>query len=131
MKTFSIACVLMLLSAPILCHGQISGNIGFNSQAGRSRADSRERGMRGLSEGEKPPTATGSFVEAHVLMNVKADEYVAVFALLREGETVAECAKKMDDIVKTFSDELKKVGVPERDIYVDFITHNRIYGYQV
>lgn len=131
MKKFTVACVLMLLAAPILCHGQISGNIGFNNQGGRIRADSRERALRGLAEGEKPPTGTSSFVEAHVLMNVKADEYVAVFALLHEGETVAECEKKMDDTVKAFTAELKKVGVSEKDVYVDFITHNRIYGYQV
>lgn len=130
MKPFGVACVLMLLAAPILCHGQISGNIGFNNPA-RGRPDMRDRAMRGLAEGERPPTNTSSFVEAQVLLNIKADEYVAVFALLHEGETIADCAKKMDDNVASFLTELKKIGIADKDVYVDFITHNRIYGYQV
>ena len=131
MKQFTSVTLLILVVAPGLCKGQISGNVGFAAGGGRGKADSRERAMRWLSEGEKPPTATSSFVEAHVLMNVKADEYVAVFGLMHEGETLADCAKKMDATVTTFSDELKKAGVPAKDVFVDFITHNRIYGYQV
>jgi uncharacterized protein YggE len=131
MKKFTFACVMILLAAPVLCHGQISGNVGFGNPAGRARADSRDRAMRGLAEGERPTTATSSFLEVHVLMNVKADEYVAVFGIMHEGETLAECGKKMDATIKTFLAELKKVGSSDKDVYVDFITHNKIYGYQV
>ena len=38
------------------------------------------------------------FLEASVLMNVKADEYVAVFGVLQEGATVVECNQKMDAV---------------------------------
>jgi uncharacterized protein YggE len=50
---------------------------------------------------------------------------------MHEGETLAECGKKMDDTIKTFTAELKKVGTSDKDVFVDFITHNKIYGYQV
>ncbi len=131
MKKFTLACVLILLAAPVLCHGQIGGNINFGNPASRARTDGRDRAMRGLNEGQIPPTITSSFVEAHVLMNVKADEYVAVFGIMHEGETLPECGAKMDATIKTFTAELKKVGSSDKDVYVDFITHNKIYGYQV
>ena len=35
-----------------------------------------------LTKEEMPPTATSTFVEASVLMNVPADEYVAVFGIV-------------------------------------------------
>ena len=71
------------------------------------------------------------FVEASVLMNVKADDHVAVFAVAREGETVEECGKKMDATVKAFSDALKPLGVAGEDLYVDFVAQNKIYGFEV
>ena len=61
------------------------------------------------------------FVESSVLMNVKADEYVAVFGVAREGETLADCSKKMAATVKAFADELKTLGIGGDDVFVDFI----------
>ena len=34
-----------------------------------------------------PPTDVSMFVDANVLMNVKADEYVVVFGISHEGAT--------------------------------------------
>ena len=78
-----------------------------------------------------PPTGTSMFVEADVLMNVKADEYVAVFGVSREAETVEECGKKMDAAVKEFSEALKPLGVGDGDVFVDFVAQNQIYGFEV
>jgi hypothetical protein len=39
-------------------------------------------------------------------MNVKADEFIAVFGISQEGETVAECSQKMEAVVKEFTDAL-------------------------
>ena len=58
-----------------------------------------------------PPSATSTFVEANVLMNVLADEYVAVFGIAQEGESIAECSQKMDTTIKQLTDELKKLGI--------------------
>jgi len=71
------------------------------------------------------------FLEANVLMNVKADEYVAVFGVLQEGATVAECNQKMDATVGEFSGDLKQLGIGGEDVFVDFASQNKIYGFQV
>ena len=71
------------------------------------------------------------FVEANVLMNVKADEYVAVFGVAEEGATVAECATKMEATLKAFAAETAKIGVDPKDFVIDFIAQNKIYGFEV
>ena len=50
-------------------------------------------------------------------MNVKADEYVAVFGVLQEGATVAECNQKMDATVADFSADLKQLGISGDDMF--------------
>jgi uncharacterized protein YggE len=66
-----------------------------------------------------------------VLMNVKADEYVAVFAINQEGASPSECVQKMDSTVQAFLTDLKGLGIGPRDLFVDFIAQNRIYGYEI
>ena len=70
------------------------------------------------------------FLDASVLMNVPADEYVAVFAVSQEGETPAECGQKMDGVVRWFVEALKPLGIGSNDLYVDFIAQEKIYDYQ-
>ena len=71
------------------------------------------------------------FLDASVLMNVKADEHIAVFALSAEGPSVVECNRKMDTLVRDFSASLKKLGIADEDVTLDFITQNKTYGYEI
>ncbi len=127
--------LLFLLLTTIALHGvciaQASGNVGYSQTGGSLRAKQSERSKHVLQPGEMPPSATSMFVEANVMMNVKADEYVAVFGVLQEGSTVAECNQKMDATVSEFSGELKQLGIGGDDVFVDFAAQNKIYGFQV
>ena len=76
-----------------------------------------------------PPGST--FVEASVLMNVKADEYVAVFGISQEGTTPEEAGRKMDETIKGFGDSAKALGIAGDDLFVDFVAQHRIYGFEV
>jgi len=131
MKTTLIVSLLIPMAGSGLCRGQTSGNIVYTETGGKATAVQRERAQRVLTKDEVPPTPTSMFVEAKVLLNVKADEYVAVFGITHEGETLADCAKKMDTAVKAFVAELKSLGISGDDVAVDFITQNRIYGFEV
>ena len=73
--------VMLLFITAAACHAQVSGNVGYAQGGGRVRAEQSERAKRLLSDSEKPPTGTAMFLDAGVLMNVKADEHIAVFAL--------------------------------------------------
>jgi uncharacterized protein YggE len=114
-----------------VCLAQASGNVGYSQSGGNTRARQNERSKRVLQPGELPPSATSMFLDANVLMNVKADEYVAIFGVLQEGATVAECNQKMDAIVSEFASELKQLGISADDVFVDFAAQNKIYGFQV
>jgi uncharacterized protein YggE len=128
-RIFIVSLTAILL--PGICFAQASGNAAYSQSGGSSRAKLNERSKHVLQQVEQPPSATSMFVEASVLMNVKADEYVAVFGVLQEGSTVAECNQKMDATVAEFSGELKQLGIGSEDVFVDFAAQNKIYGFQV
>jgi uncharacterized protein YggE len=62
---------------------------------------------------------------------VKADEYVAIFGLAQEAPTPADSNTKVDAQLKTFTAALEPLGVRSADIFVDFITQNRVYDFSV
>ena len=130
MHRTSLLTVATVLLGTGLCRGQVGGNIGYSRDGASFRAQLREQANRVLAEQDQPPPHT-SFVAANVLMNVKADEFIAVFGIAEEGETVPECNRKMDDVVKKFSDALAALKVEKADIFVDFISQTRTYSFEI
>jgi uncharacterized protein YggE len=131
MKTSIVLSLALLVVAPGFCRGQFGGNATFSASASKGKAELREGSKHAVPEPERPPTGTSMFVDADVLMNVKADEYVAVFGLAQEGETVAECCQKMDATVKEFTEALKAIKIGGDDLFLDFVTQTKIYGFEV
>jgi uncharacterized protein YggE len=128
----AVLIILFAVVAARVCAAQASGNVGYGqSGSGRVRAEATERNKRSVSKDDQPPNGTSVFVDASVLMNVKADEFVAVFGLLQECATVAECNQKMDATVGGFKAGLKGLGITDADTYVDFASQNKIYGYEM
>jgi uncharacterized protein YggE len=111
--------------------GQVGGNISYSSGGVKARAEQFEQARRKLPEADRPPTGTSTFVEADILMNVKADEFVAVFGISQEAETVAECSRKMDVVAREFIGGLKALGIGDNDLFLDFVTQARVYGYEI
>jgi uncharacterized protein YggE len=109
---------------------QTSGNIAYGNSSSLTRAEQAERQQRILSKEDLPPD-NSMFVDAAVLMNVKAEEYVATFAIAREGATVDEAASKMSDTLKHFTNALKALHIRDADIAIDFITEPKIYSYDI
>jgi uncharacterized protein YggE len=95
------------------------------NRSGAEEARAHELAKRNAPFGE------GRFVDAAVLMNVKPDEYVAVFGISREGKTLALAQAGMDATIKDFMASLKDLKVATTDTFVDFVAQNRIYGYDV
>jgi uncharacterized protein YggE len=130
-KTITALLSLLLLSTTGHLHAQVGGNVGFGQTGGLVRSEQNVRAQRVISKEDHPPTGTTTFLEASVLMNVKADEYVAVFATSADGETVAECSRKLDETLKTFIEDIKALGIAEDNLFVDFIAQNKIYGFAI
>jgi uncharacterized protein YggE len=107
------------------------GSVYGQGQTGAAGALASERAKRAITKDDMPPTATSMFLDASILMNVKADEYVAIFGISQEGATMEECSREMDTAIGAFSADLKQLGVGAKDIFVDFVVQNRIYGFEV
>jgi uncharacterized protein YggE len=130
MKT-SLLTLLILAAVTNAAFAEASGNLAYSPGYPRNRPEENERNKRVLSPLDIPPGSNTMFLEASVLMNVKADEYVAVFAVTQEAETPRDCNQKMDRIIGEFREALKPLGVGESDLFVDFVAQNKIYGYKV
>jgi len=120
-----------VLVCSTLSLAQTSGNVGYSQSGSSARAKQNERNKKAIPATEAPPTGTTMFVDASVMINVKADEFVAVFGVAQECATVPECNQKIDETIKGFSGSLRQLGVGTDDIYVDYVAQNKIYGYKV
>lgn len=67
------------------------------------------------------------FLEATVLMNVKADEYVASFGISGDGETSLKSEQVVDSKIDTFKSKLTALGLTET--FTDFINQAPYYEY--
>jgi uncharacterized protein YggE len=126
-----VSVVLFAAAGAGVCFAQASGNVSYSQSGGSARAEQSERAKRTLTKEEMPPSGTAMFVDASVLMNVRADEHVAVFGINEECATVPECNQKMDATVAAFQSELRQLGVAAPDTFVDFAAQNKIYGYKI
>jgi uncharacterized protein YggE len=122
--------VSAIVFSSVMAAAQASGNIGYSQSSGSSRARQAERNKRVPVPGETHPS-DGMFLEASVLMNVPADEYVAVFGVSQECVTVAECGQKIDAVTAEFSTAVQQLGISRNEINVDFATQNRIYEFKI
>jgi uncharacterized protein YggE len=122
--------LLALAAAPAsVCRAQASGNVAYSQQQGRQsdRAVQQELAKRGQVDA----SGDSLIVDASVLMNVRADEHVAVFGVMQECAAVPECTQKVDAMVAEFTAGLRQLGVAPGDVFVDFAAQNKIYGYEL
>lgn len=121
--------LLLCLTVPAaVCRAQASGNVAYSQQGRPSgQAEQRELNKRVQDTG----SASALLIDAAVLMNVRADEHVAVFGVMQECASVPECTQKVDAAVAEFTAGLRSLGVAAEDVFVDFSAQNRIYGYEL
>jgi uncharacterized protein YggE len=125
-KVNLLGIALVYTTAASLAIGQVGGGAatyGQQRMSGVEAARANELAKRG-SAGD------GKFIEASVLMNVLADEYVAVFGVSEEGKTLEEARKNSDEAIKAFTSTFGQSKIPAADTYVDFVAQNRIYGFE-
>jgi len=124
---FSVSLVSSVVLTSIALGQLGGGSATFSNQGGRSGAEvarAAELAKRVV------PNSDGKYIDAAILINVEADEYIAVFGVSQEGETLAESQTKMDSAVSKFVEALRRLSVNARDIHVDFVSQNRIYGFE-
>lgn len=64
-----------------------------------------------------------------IMMNKRADYYSISLGLNQEENTVTECNTAINKRISDFIQKLSKLGIKEKDVYVDFITQTKVYDY--
>jgi uncharacterized protein YggE len=121
-------CFLLILSmfAVVTASGQeagnrIYGNTGYYQQKRNSQVNT---GMLGNSN-------EGYSIEASVLTNLKPDAFVVVFGINDEGSNAATSNEKVNSKITNLTQRLKSLGIDSNDVFIDFITQNRVYDFTV
>lgn len=65
------------------------------------------------------------------LLNTKAENYVAIYALTQVGSTIDSASMLMSERVKKFMSQLKSLGIKESDIVIDQISQVPTFDYAV
>ena len=112
---------LVLFSVALL--GQEAGNRSYGTQRRKPLVNT------GILTGNADDKTRVYYVEANVLMNMKPDAFVAVFAVVQEGPTSAESNTKLDTQISGFIKDLDGLGIKKGDVFVDFINQNKVYDY--
>jgi uncharacterized protein YggE len=118
---------------------QVSGNRVYGNQGAQQGEQVQRRypGSGGatteqvIHEQENLLVTTYQFIEAKVLTSLETKEYVAVFGLAQEADTLQKANEKVQKQIAAFQSGLSALGVRPEDTYLDFITQNRVYDYQV
>ncbi|AWI26468.1 SIMPL domain-containing protein [Flavobacterium pallidum] len=66
----------------------------------------------------------------NILDNIKADSYVVTLGLNQEATSPKECNAKINKRIDGFKSALKKWGIDDDDIAVDFISQTKIYDFK-
>jgi uncharacterized protein YggE len=122
-------CVLFILSLFVVvvpAAGQESGNriYGNNGYYQQKRQALANTGMLGNSN-------EGYAIEARVLTNLKPDAYVVVFGINDEGANAAASNEKVNGKISNLIQKIKPLGIESSDVFIDFITQNRVYDFTV
>lgn len=123
-KAFLVVCLLFFVNS--ICFAQEAGN--------------RIYGNQGYSQQSKrsPTFADGNLMSgdhfqigASVLLNLKPDSFVAVFGIAQEAKDADESNNKVNARIDDFLKNLGSLGVAKNDTYIDFITQNKVYDFEI
>ncbi|MBI4747853.1 MAG: SIMPL domain-containing protein [Acidobacteria bacterium] len=125
MKILFVTLCILFGMLPVAA--QVSGNQTYSPQNQGSKRNVQPM----VSDGRPTVDRDHLFVDANILINVKAEEFVAMFGVTQEAATPAECSQKLDAKIADFSSRMKSLGINQADIFVDYTTQNRIYDFNL
>ncbi len=98
---------------------QTYSNVNFNAQ------------YRGVPKAAHFVSDNALEISINALSNQKADAYTAIFNIVQLGKTADETNNLMNTRLDGFLNELKNLGIPATDLYVDMVNFLPKYEYDV
>lgn len=120
--------ILFLFSS--VCLAQNRANYNYNNSEYISNSGSAEMPSQTLPQAF---ISTENIIEleATVLMNVTADEYVAMFHIEQKGQKLKDVQENMDKRIANFQKGLAELGIKEDEIIIDFLSLVPEYEYDI
>ncbi len=122
MKHLFISSLFLLLFANTI-FAQVKGNISYQNT---NKNKTENVYFQSINQGD-----TAITIEAAVLSNELATSFVLVFGVSQEGKTVSEATILINKRLAGLVAELKNLKISENDFYIDLITQNRVYDYEL
>ncbi len=126
MKQFFLC---FFLALPLLNHAQVMGNYGNQQQTYQNVMPNAQ--FRGVPKSATMLEGNQIEISINALSNQKASSYTAIFSLLQLGKTADETNTLLNSRLSAFLAELKTLGIPATDIYVDMVNFLPKYEYDV
>jgi len=121
-------CVLLILTlfAAVPAFGQESGNRIYGNTGYHQQRRQMVANTGGLGNSNE-----GYAIEARVMTNLKPDAFVVVFGVNDEGSNASNSNEKVNAKIANLMGKIKPWGIESNDVFVDFITQNRVYDFTV
>lgn len=74
---------------------------------------------------------TTFLVTARILMNLDADSYKITFSLSQQAESLLKSNELINNRISSFTTDIKRLGIDDKDIYIDVVAQYPIYGYDL
>ena len=124
MKRFLLIVMMLPIIGSLKLVAQNMGNYQYNNpQNVQSKGRGAESNALIQNNSEITITVNG-------LMNVVANNYVAVFNSIQIGETMDSTNLMMNNRISEFKRELKKIGIEDVDVKIDMVSFVPRYEYQ-
>lgn len=122
---------LLLLIVLCSCVSVVFAQEGGNRIYGNRGYYNQQRRQPLINTGHLYGHGYGYSIEASVITNLKPDAFVAVFGINEEALGAAASNQKVNIKASEFAKALSTMGIGPQDLFVDFITQNRVYDYSV
>lgn len=137
MKSLSILCLALFQGA--LLSAQVMGNYGIQQQQqmNEQNVDVQRSSSNYIAQFRALPKAAvlkedrSLEISINALSNQRAESYTAIFSIVQVGKTAEETNGLLNQRLNAFLDELKNLGIPAADLYVDMVNFLPKYEYDV
>ena len=120
----------ILIASGSTCFAQVIGNEVY-ANANAYSYNNHNYSKSQFSATNVTTTDSTMIISTQVMMNKEADHYVLSVGVSQEAPSVKECNDKINSRITSFIQDLKQFDINESDIYIDFITQNKIYDYKI
>ncbi len=131
-KLFNISIFSLVLLIPVLSNAQIAGNaMAEKNSLGNSYFTPGNNTGVNLNLNSNYNSNFSNLLEANVMINVKAQSFVAIFSLTQYGKTIEEVETAMRSRSEIFKTNLQQEGMDPKNIFFDPITMLPTYETEV